>query len=386
MELNLPEYVIKCLEKLEYNGFEAWCVGGAVRDLIMGKNPYDYDITTNADPEMVFSLFPKTVPTGIKHGTVTVITEMGNIEVTTYRSDGDYLDNRSPENVRFVKSIDEDLIRRDFTVNSICYNPKKGIYDPLNGIQDINSKIIRAIGDPDIRFTEDALRIMRAFRFSAQLGFEIEKLTLTSAVNLSDLLNNISVERIFCEFKRIITSSNPEKLSPLLKCCAFEFLMLKQCEIPDILKHLTNDFSLRFSVMCYKNEFDAVEILKKMKSDSITINIVKILSKLLTLNIPRTKADIKRMLEIGGIECFRNILNYYHAIGIDITELNDLLKQIIENNEPYSIKMLAVSGNDLLQVGISGQEVGKTLNYLKNIVIEHSDYNTKEYLLNLIKK
>ena len=182
MELNLPKYVKDSLITIENAGFEAWCVGGAVRDLIIGLDPSDYDITTNAEPEVIMSIFPKTVSTGIKHGTVTVVTPNGNIEVTTYRTEGLYSDHRSPDDVNFVKSVDDDLKRRDFTVNAILYNPKKGIYDPQNGVLDIENKILRSIGQPQERFTEDALRILRLFRFSAQLGLSIEKYTLNSAL------------------------------------------------------------------------------------------------------------------------------------------------------------------------------------------------------------
>ncbi|MBO5913132.1 MAG: polynucleotide adenylyltransferase, partial [Clostridia bacterium] len=143
MEFKLPEYVIYCLDTIENNGFEAWCVGGAVRDHLMGKTPFDYDITTNAKPEDVINLFPKTVPTGLQHGTVTVVTDGGNVEITTYRADGEYLDHRSPVSVTFVNTVDADLSRRDFSMTAICYNPKKGFYDPENGIADINSKTIR---------------------------------------------------------------------------------------------------------------------------------------------------------------------------------------------------------------------------------------------------
>ena len=171
MELNLPKYVKDSLIAIENAGFEASCVGGAVRDLIMGLTPSDYDITTNAEPEVIMSIFPKTVATGIKHGTVTVVTDDGNIEVTTYRTEGQYTDHRSPDNVDFVKNVDEDVKRRDFTVNAILYNPILGFYDPQNGVLDIENKILRCIGQPHERFTEDALRILRLFRFSAHGRF-----------------------------------------------------------------------------------------------------------------------------------------------------------------------------------------------------------------------
>ena len=385
MELNLPKYVKDSLITIENAGFEAWCVGGAVRDLIMGLTPSDYDITTNAEPEVIMSIFPKTVATGIKHGTVTVVTDNGNIEVTTYRTEGQYTDHRSPDNVDFVKNVDEDVKRRDFTVNAILYNTKKGFYDSQNGVLDIENKILRCIGQPQERFLEDALRILRLFRFSAQLGFEIEKDTLDNALKLSYLLENISVERIFTEFKRALTSKSPEALNPLLKCGALSFLGLNTNEMPDIIEYLTNDFSLRFLVFCHKNNYNALNILKKLKADNQTIENVKNYTELLNFPTPKSKADIKRMLNLSSVEHLKNIFDYYAISNIKTNVLHQLLNEIIENNEPYLIKDLAINGNDLIKLGYSGQKIGEILEKLLDAVIDNPQYNTKEKLVNLIQ-
>ncbi|WP_407453404.1 CCA tRNA nucleotidyltransferase, partial [Methanobrevibacter sp.] len=369
----------------ENAGFEAWCVGGAVRDLIMGLTPSDYDITTNAEPEVIMSIFSKTVTTGIKHGTVTVVTDDGNIEVTTYRTEGMYSDHRSPDSVDFVKSVNEDINRRDFTVNAILYNPKKGIYDPQNGISDVKNKILRCIGEPHERFSEDALRIMRLFRFSAQLGFEIEKNTLKSALNLSSLLKNISVERIFTEFKRALTSKNPEALNPLLKCGALSFLEINSNEIPSILNHLTNDFSLRFAVFSHKNNCDALKVLKNLKADNQTIENVKIYTELINSPVPRSKSDIKRVLKFCSIKQINNILNYYNCLNIDVEKLYQYLNDIINNNEPYLIKDLAINGNDLKDLGYSGHKIGEILEILLDKVIDNPEINNREKLISLIE-
>lgn len=384
MELNLPKYVKDSLITIENAGFEAWCVGGAVRDLIMGLTPSDYDITTNAEPEIIMSIFPKTVATGIKHGTVTVVTDNGNIEVTTYRTEGQYTDHRSPDNVDFVKNVDEDVKRRDFTVNAILYNPKKGFYDPQNGVLDIENKILRCIGQPQERFTEDALRILRLFRFSAQLGFKIEKDTLDNALELSYLLKNISVERIFAEFKRAITSKNPEALNLLLKSGALAFLGISTNEIPIIIRHLTSDFPLRFAVFCHKNNYNALNILKNLKADNQTIENVKIYTELFNFQIPKCKSDIKRMLNISSVEHLNNIFDYYALFEINTNPLHQYLNEIIENNEPYLIKDLAINGNDLIKLGYSGQKIGEILEKLLEAVIDNPQYNTKEKLVNLI--
>lgn len=385
MELNLPNYVNDSLIMLENAGFEAWCVGGAVRDLIMGLTPSDYDITTNAQPEVIISIFPKTVATGIKHGTVTVVTQDGNIELTTYRTEGIYTDHRSPDNVDFVKSVEEDIKRRDFTVNAILYNPKRGIYDTQNGISDIKNKILRCIGRPHERFSEDALRIMRLFRFSAQLGFEIEENTLKSALELSYLLQNISVERIFIELKRALTSENPEALNFLLKCGALSFLGLNTNEMPLILKHLTNDFSLRFAVFCHKNNYDALKILKNLKADNQTIENVKIYTEVINSPVPRGKYDIKRLLKFYSIKQINNVLNYYSCLNINVKDLYQYLNDIINNNEPYLIKDLAIDGNDLKELGYSGHKIGEILEKLLDKVIDNPEINNREKLLSLIK-
>ena len=380
----MPKYVWECLITIENAGFEAWCVGGAVRDLIMGLTPSDYDITTNAKPEAIISLFPKTVPTGIQHGTVTVVTLDGNIEVTTYRTEGFYFDHRSPESVSFVENIDEDLKRRDFTVNSICFNPNFGIYDPQNGLADIKIETLRCIGKPQERFTEDALRIMRLFRFSAQLGFSIDNSSLTSALKLSYLLKNISVERIFAELKRAIISKQPESLSPLLTCGALSFLSLGAKEIPPILNQITNDFSLRFAVLCYISNDDAVTILKNLKADNQTTDSVKIYTKLLNSPLPTNKADLKRLLNISSVEYFNVFSNYLFNSGQNVETLSRMLNEITENNEPYLIKHLSLNGNDLIELGYKGQEIGDILNRLLNSCIEQPELNTKENLIKLI--
>ncbi|WP_407454591.1 CCA tRNA nucleotidyltransferase, partial [Methanobrevibacter sp.] len=368
----------------ENAGFEAWCVGGAVRDLIMGLTPSDYDITTNAEPEVIMSIFSKTVTTGIKHGTVTVITDDGNIEVTTYRTEGIYSDHRSPDNVDFVKSVDEDIKRRDFTVNAILYNPKKGICDPQNGISDIKNKILRCIGEPHERFSEDALRIMRLFRFSAQLGFDIEKDTIDSALELSYLLKNISIERIFVELKRTFTANQPEAINPLLKCGALAFLGLNDNEMPSIIKHLINDFSLRFAVFCNKNNYNSINVLKNLKADNQTIENVKIYTELLNSPVPETKSDIKRLLNISSVDFITNIFNYYSCLSLNVEKLYQCLNDIINNNEPYLIKDLAINGNDLKELGYSGHKIGEILEIILDKVIDNPEINYREKLISLI--
>ena len=206
------EYILSVFEK---NGCEAYLVGGCVRDMLTGTPPHDYDITTSAEPDYTMQLFEKTVPTGVKHGTVTVIYGGYSAEVTTYRSDGKYSDSRRPDSVTFVKTLKEDLARRDFTVNALAYSPSEGIKDYFGGSEDIEKKLLRAVGDPMRRFKEDALRILRLFRFSSVLGFEIEAETLNAALKSASLLKCISSERILEELEKTLAGVNPAALKPL---------------------------------------------------------------------------------------------------------------------------------------------------------------------------
>ena len=217
IKINIPKFPKLILQRLKENGFEGYIVGGCVRDFLLGKNPDDFDITTNAKPEDVKRIFKKTIDTGIKHGTVTILFYDNNkpltYEITTYRVDGEYIDGRHPENVKFVSGLKEDLARRDFTVNAMAYNDEDGIVDEFDGITDIEKKLIRSVGNPIDRFTEDALRLLRAVRFSAKLGFEIEEETKIAIPILSKNLSMVSKERIQVELTKTITSDNPEHVA-----------------------------------------------------------------------------------------------------------------------------------------------------------------------------
>ncbi|MBP9988859.1 MAG: hypothetical protein KBT46_05100, partial [Ruminococcus sp.] len=214
MKTNCPDFINTAFKLLEESGFEAYAVGGCIRDSIMNKSPNDWDMTTSAKPEQIISVFSdyRTIPTGINHGTVTVLFDKNPVEITTMRIDGKYTDNRRPEKVFYTDKIEEDLSRRDFTVNAIAYNPRLGIIDPFKGCRDIKNKIITCVGNPDRRFNEDALRIIRALRFASTLSFEIEKNTADSIVKNKHLLNNIANERIRVELIKLLCGDNAEKI------------------------------------------------------------------------------------------------------------------------------------------------------------------------------
>lgn len=378
MEILLPKQIEYCINTIESHGYEAWCVGGAVRDHVMKITPGDYDVTTNALPEDIISMFEKTVPTGIKHGTVTVIIDKTPIEVTTYRSDIGYSDHRKPQEVHFIHTVDGDLSRRDFTMNAICYHSKRGIYDPLCGIEDINNKTIRSVGDPQLRFNEDALRIMRAFRFSCQLNFSIEQNTLNAALDCAQTLKLISAERIFTELKKALLSDFPENLSLLTECGALESFGFPAIAIPASLKNAPKDFSLRVAILGSMFGFDVAACLKMLKIDNMTQKNAALYHRL--LNMPcNTAAEIKRMLLIGGFTLTEMLIGY-----IEPKKLS-LLNKILSNKEPYSISMLNINGDDLMDIGITGSDISNTLSFLLDAVIENPDLNNKETLIKLAK-
>ena len=231
MLVKLSKGAKKVIKTLKDEGFSAYAVGGAVRDALLGKIPYDFDITTDATPIEVKSLFDKVIETGIAHGTVTVMIDGEPLEVTTFRADGEYVDNRKPKTVTLVKNVESDLARRDFTVNALCYNDEEGILDLFSGIDDLNNKIIRAIGNPEERFTEDALRVLRAVRFSVQLGFKIEENTLSAIRKCAPLVQNLSVERITAELDKILMSPAADRaLSLMFDTGILDFIMKDMAE------------------------------------------------------------------------------------------------------------------------------------------------------------
>lgn len=383
MQISLPDYIKTALNTLETNGFECYCVGGAIRDLLLGKNPFDFDITTNAKPEDIIRIFDRTVPTGLKHGTVTVIIDRHNIEVTTYRSEKSYSDHRSPDSVSFLNSVEDDVMRRDFTMNAILYNPKSGIYDPQNGLGDLNMQLIRAVGDPEKRFREDALRIMRAFRFSAQLGFGLEQSTLSAALKLSDTVRFLSSERIFSELKKIICSPYLQNADLLFSAGTFDFLGLKIKYSLRVLSDLPCDFNLRFAYLCKLNSLNCKDILKALKSDNDTLAETEKTLDILISPPPKTAYEIKRLLNKNGPRTVDRIINSGFPFFENSDDLKVQLNNIFKNDEPYSINHLKIDGNDLITLGFSGKDIGTVLADLLDAVMKNPNINTREKLMSL---
>lgn len=369
----IPENAALVIDRLMENGYEAYIVGGCVRDSLLEQKVSDFDITTSAKPEKVIELFEKTVPTGIQHGTVTVIIENEPIEVTTFRTEGVYKDSRHPENVEFVSDLKEDLSRRDFTVNAIAYNEKAGIIDLFGGVSDLENKVLRAVGDPKKRFKEDALRILRLFRFASQLEFEIEENTLNSALELKDGLKNISRERIFTELQKSVNGKNPKALLPLINSGALEFLRITG--EPDLTISSDNP-DLRLWGLIRESD-NPVLVLKNLKASNRQIAFAENFIKLSGLEID-TKEDIKNALFLTDEQTVRAFFEYYKKD-------TEKLDEIIKNNEPYLISHLAVSGEDLVKLGFVGKEIGEKLEALRRLVVKHPQKNEKVLLLRLTK-
>ncbi|KMT21255.1 CCA tRNA nucleotidyltransferase [Clostridium cylindrosporum] len=432
MKIYMPSSCKNIINTFYNNGYEAFIVGGCVRDALMGRKANDYDITTNSTPDITIKLFENThkvIVTGEKHGTITLIDKNdGEVyEVTTYRIDGEYKDSRRPENVEFTSSLREDLLRRDFTINAMAYNERLGLVDYFNGGEDLNNKIIKCVGNPEHRFNEDALRILRALRFKAQLNFDIDNSALESIKILSYKLNDISVERIREEFNKMILS-NPYIVNDLYKLQVLEYILPELKLIYDkfignesIINYiniilnsvnlLNKDICLRYALLLhgfkrleldYRKEsysFDSNKILKRLKYDNKTINKVDKIIEYLDITIEDEYYNIKKILNSIGEDVLRSILKikkiehtYLDFILGDtklenILEVENKLNNIIENSECYSIKDLKITGNDIINIGCAkGKKVGEVLEMLLEMVLRNPDINSHNRLLCEAKK
>lgn len=370
------------------NGFQAYLVGGCVRDALLGIEPLDYDVTTSALPSQIIDIFSncKIIPTGIKHGTVTVIYKNIPFEVTTFRTDGLYLDNRHPDSVNFTNELKDDVSRRDFTINSICFDDE--VVDYYNGIEDLNNKIIKSVGDPLVRFEEDALRIIRALRFSVKLGFDIDSNTSNAIHKKKHLLNNVSIERINSEMDKMF----------MYNC---EIIVKKYYDIFEVIfPHLRNDDKeyiinniskyVGEPILCYSLFFKSVSekefnnLIKKYHYSNNNIRLIKLLNYA-KIDIKNDVISIKKLLK--NYDSYDIILytKYHDLFMKNYDEVVKTLKKA--NNECHSLDMLAVNGNDLIAIGFKpGKNIKETLNYLLDLVIEEKVENDFDSLINLIKK
>ncbi len=384
--LKIPQNIKKIINKLEENGFEAYVVGGAVRDSLLGNTPQDYDVTTSCPPEKIVELFNKTIPTGIKHGTITVIMDAIPTEVTTYRIDGNYTDNRSPDSVTFTRNLKDDLSRRDFTVNALAFNEEKGLIDLFNGETDLNNKIIRTVGVPEKRFSEDALRILRAIRFASTLGFKIEEDTYNAAIKLAENLNSISGERIYTELTKAIMGQNCKILEDFINKGGLSCLKINKAINFNSINLLPNNMSLRLFAFLKLTDADFNTVAERLHfSNKLKQYLEKafyIDSKLKYEN----KAHIKNILSYTQTEIFTDYLEYGSAVKNENTQsIKTALSEIIENNEPYKISMLEISGKDLEDLEFSGEVIGEKLKFLLEKCIEKPELNNRKTLIEILK-
>ena len=440
MKIALPRKVLMIINNLQLHGYEAFAVGGCVRDSILARRPEDWDITTSAKPEEIKKLFRKTVDTGIEHGTVTFLLGKDSFEVTTYRIDGAYEDSRHPKEVKFTNRLEEDLRRRDFTINAMAYNDEVRLVDVFGGMQDLNHHRIRCVGDPEERFSEDALRILRAVRFSAQLNFPIEPNTARAVKKLAPTLKKISAERIRTELVKLLVSPHPERIQD-----AFE-LGITRVILPEwdamvgveqhtphhkydvaehtirALKNVKRDKILRLTMLFHDmgkpamkttdekgqdhfkghalvSEEIARKILRRLKFDNDTVKMVTRLVCYHDYRIEATPQNVRRAMNRIGVELFP----YYLAVRMadvkaqspyrkrekieNIVEMRRLYQEALLKDQCVTLRQLAVSGKDLMQLGMKpGRELGSMLSELLEYVIDDPERNDRDTLCKYVKE
>ncbi len=437
LKIELPEKVSRILEQIQAAGFEAYAVGGCVRDSILGRTPDDWDITTSAKPEQIKQIFRRTVDTGIQHGTVTVLLDKEGFEVTTYRVDGEYEDSRHPKEVLFTASLEEDLKRRDFTINAMAYNETDGLVDIFGGIRDLQKGIIRCVGNPIERFTEDALRMMRAIRFSAQLGYEIEDNTKQAIKELAPTLSRISAERIQVELVKLMVSPHPDYLRIAYDTGVTSVVLPewdKAMETPQnhphhcysVGEHILHsldkvpaDKVLRLAMLLHDiakpetlevddtgvthfhghavvGEEMARTILRRLRMDNDTISKVCRLVRFHDYGngVEPDGRIVRRAVNKVGEDLFPSLLlvrkadilaqsNYKREEKLNtLAAWENCFKAIQEAGQCVSLKTLAVNGRDLIEAGLApGKELGNILESLLKEVLEEPEKNNKAYLL-----
>lgn len=435
MNICIPEKAAYIIEKLEQEGHEAYVVGGCVRDALLRREPEDWDITTSASPFQVKKIFRRTIDTGIQHGTVTVMLEKEGFEVTTYRIDGIYEDGRHPASVEFTSKLEEDLKRRDFTINAMAYNPRTGLVDLFGGQKDLEQGAIRCVGNANERFTEDALRILRAVRFAAQLGFEIEDDTKLAITKLAPNLSKVSQERIQVELTKLLMSKHPEQIRTAYELGVTAVVLPELDAVMNLpqnnpyhcytvgnhtiamLEQIYPTKTLRWAALLHdfgKLETHKIDengedhfyghaessanyakiVLRRLKFDNDTIDQVSRLVMYHAYHLRREKKIIRRCMNRIGVDLFEDLLEVMRADTMakssyqrqerldDIIAIRNLYKEIIKDNECITLKQLAVNGQDLIRAGIRpGKQMGELLHAMLDYVLEYPEQNQKDILL-----
>ena len=394
VRIQLPYEVEWVIGKIRDAGYEAFAVGGCVRDTLLGRTPEDWDVTTSARPEAVKAIFERTVDTGLQHGTVTVLKNRKGYEVTTYRIDGEYHDGRHPDSVEFTPNLLEDLKRRDFTINAMAYSHETGIVDEFGGMEDLKAGIVRCVGRPEDRFTEDALRLLRALRFSAQLGFEIEESTYAAIKTIAPNLAKVSKERVQAELTKLLLSAHPERIL-LLKETGLSAQIVPGFDAvfaPALfskLSQLPAEKSLRWAgfLLCQSTK-QAEAVLKGLKMDNETIGNVSRMIEGAKETLPLEKPAVRRAMSRYTPYQLEGALKLKELMGSpDAGEIRRLREEIIRDGDCVSLKDLAVKGRDLLEAGVErGPMVGEILNHLFDLVLLHPEKNDRELLLKEVRR
>ena len=438
MDMYLPPWVIRCLDALEQAGFSAYAVGGCVRDACLGKTPNDYDLCTQALPEQIQQVFRdhKLVLAGVKHGTVGVVTSGGVVEITTYRSEGSYADSRHPDWVSFETHVEQDLSRRDFTVNAMAYSPRRGFADPFGGQQDLDRGILRAVGEPEKRFREDALRILRGIRFAVRFSLQVEEKTLKAMLETRNLMDHLARERVFDELSRFLPLADRQSLctfAPILAAAISElspmigFDQKNPHHAYDLYTHtawvvaqVPPDPALRWAALLHDvgkvptftldqegcghfyghdqvGARMADDILLRLKAPTALREQVVCLIKNHMNPLPDSRKVLRRRISRLGWELTEKLWYLQRADlcskGLEpsqdlerFSRVWEMMEQLWQEDACLSLRGLQINGYDLQALGLSGREIGRTLNALLALVLDEQLPNTREALLEQAEK
>lgn len=443
MEIHIPTGARKIIARLEQHGYEAYIVGGCVRDSLMGKRPSDWDICTSARAEEMMALFEdkRVIPTGIQHGTLTILAEDGAYEVTTFRIDGEYLDHRHPKSVAFTRELAEDLSRRDFTINAMAWHPERGLIDLFGGVEDLRDRLVRAVGDPVQRFNEDGLRMLRMVRFATVLDFDYDPATYDAVRKQGHLLQYISKERIQVELNKILLAAHPARgLEDLYTLGMYPYIIPMMCHTVgfaqrgghhflDVFEHsllavgvIAPELVLRLTMLLHDigkpfvwdsseslsyDRFDdhaavsaklAGKILRDLKYDNATRkDVVELIAHHNDILLPDPVNVRRALARLGEVQTRRLVqVKVADLIAHDLAverekilalfaEISDFIDEVVARGDCTSVKALAIGGQDMMALGLSGRAIGQMLNAALELVLEKPEMNTRETLLNWVR-
>lgn len=443
MEIHIPTGARKIIARLEQHGYEAYIVGGCVRDSLMGKRPSDWDICTSARAEEMMALFEdkRVIPTGIQHGTLTILAEDGAYEVTTFRIDGEYLDHRHPKSVAFTRELAEDLSRRDFTINAMAWHPERGLIDLFGGVEDLRDRLVRAVGDPVQRFNEDGLRMLRMVRFATVLDFDYDPATYDAVRKQGHLLQYISKERIQVELNKILLAAHPARgLEDLYTLGMYPYIIPMMCHTVgfaqrgghhflDVFEHsllavgvIAPELVLRLTMLLHDigkpfvwdsseslsyDRFDdhaavsaklAGKILRDLKYDNATRkDVIELIAHHNDILLPDPVNVRRALARLGEVQTRRLVqVKVADLIAHDLAgerekilalfaEISDVIDEVVARGDCTSVKALAIGGQDMMALGLSGRAIGQMLNAALELVLEKPEMNTRETLLNWVR-